>query len=231
VDSRATFPSTLWSVVLGAGEGREEALETLAARYVGPVYAFIRRAGRSREDAEDIAQDFFAFLLEANAIGKADPRRGRFRGFLAAALRNFLANDADRRRALKRGGDRRRLSLDVPGLEEALAAGPAEDPAACFDRDWATRLLARALDRLAGELEPRAAEAFALASAPDAPGYREIGARLDMTESAVATLVHRGRRRLRELLFDEARATVASDAEAEEELADLLAAFGPRKAQ
>src|SRR5438132_279043 len=78
----AGFPSTLWSVVLAAGDGAPAALEALAERYIAAIYAFIRRSGRSKEDAEDLAQDFFAFLIESGAFSKANPFRGRFRAFL-----------------------------------------------------------------------------------------------------------------------------------------------------
>ncbi len=229
------FPSTLWSLVLQAGAGAAAALEELARRYAGPVYAFVRGSGRSREDAEDLAQDFFAYLIESRVLEKADPARGRFRGFLLASLRNFLLNEHDRRTAKRRGGGTVVLSLDVERAEQGLslaarrgaggAPQSAEDAARRFDREWAASLLGRALAALERELKPRAAEIFALAHDPEAPSYREIAARFDMTEGAVTAAVHRARRRLRELVLAEARATVATDAEVEEELRELVKAL------
>jgi len=223
-----SFPSTLWSVVLAAGAGADGALETLAGRYLAPVYGFFRASGRSREDAEDLAQEFMAHLLESGALAKADPARGRFRAFMATAARNFLRNDLERRRAEKRGGGRRALSLDAAREDETYEpSARGDDPARALDRRWAHALLGRALATLRGELTEPAARAFALSQEPDAPGYREIGERTGLTEGAVATSIHRARRRLRALLLEEARATVESERDAEEELRDLFRALGP----
>jgi RNA polymerase sigma-70 factor (ECF subfamily) len=220
-----SLPSTLWSQVLAAGQGAAGALENLAKLYLGPVYAHVRASGRSREDAEDLTQDFFAFLLESHAIGKADPRRGRFRAFLFTCLSNFLANDADRRRALKRGGDRVKLSIDVEGAERVLGLGTEADPQRRFDRHWALETMSRALSRLKDELAPAAAEAFALAHDGEPVPHAEIARRLGMTDDAVAQSVHRARRRLREILVEEVRATVGEDGDVAEELGELLRAL------
>lgn len=220
------FPSTLWSLVLSASGGAGEAMEQLARRYTGPVYAFIRSSGRRREDAEDLTQDFFAHILETRVLEKADPARGRFRSFLLAAVRNFLANEHDRRTAQKRGGGRVHISLDAERAEGLLEVGGPDDAPRGFDREWAVSMLSRALEALKADLSPRAAEVFALAEDPEAPSYKEIAARFDMTEGAVTATVHRARKRLRELLFAEARATVATDEEALEELRDLVKALG-----
>lgn len=177
-------------MVLAAGEGAAGALEDLAERYRAPILAFVRRAGRRPEDAEDLTHDFFIFLVESKALGKADARRGRFRAFLATALRNFLANEADRRRARKRGGERLHLPLDVDAAGGALAGKRGDDPAAAFDRNWASCLLARALERLRREVSAKACEAFALAHDPVPLAYRDIAERLEMTSD-------RSRRRAR----------------------------------
>ena len=62
------MPETIWSVVLRAKEGTPqekcEALENLCGRYWYPVYAFLRRPGRSPHLAQDLTQGFFANLLE-----------------------------------------------------------------------------------------------------------------------------------------------------------------------
>jgi DNA-directed RNA polymerase specialized sigma24 family protein len=50
--------------------------------YSYPVYAFVRRRGYGRQDAQDLTQDFFVHLLEKGTLGRADSQRGRFRNFL-----------------------------------------------------------------------------------------------------------------------------------------------------
>ncbi len=105
-----SFPTTLWTVVLHAGRDQpaqaRAALEQLCESYWYPLYSFIRRRGYSPHDAQDLTQAFFTNLLEKHALGRVDPEQGKFRTFLLAALKNFLANDWDRANALKRGGGR-----------------------------------------------------------------------------------------------------------------------------
>src|SRR5579859_4914550 len=102
------FATTHWTAVLSAGSGQPEraqqALEELCRTYWYPLYAYARRHGHSREDAQDLTQGFFARLLEKNFLEGVTAERGKFRAFLLAALKGFMANEWDRARALKRGG-------------------------------------------------------------------------------------------------------------------------------
>src|SRR5437660_1288726 len=104
------FDSTHWSVVLRAGDSKgpqyAESLEKLCRAYWYPLYAFVRRNRRDPEEARDLTQEFFAKLLEKKWLAQADPARGRFRTFLLAALKHFLANEWHRARTLKRGRGR-----------------------------------------------------------------------------------------------------------------------------
>src|SRR5260370_33165592 len=91
------FRTTHWSVVLAAKSSdspeRMAALTALCQGYWYPLYAFVRRQGRDRHQAEDLTQDFFARLLEKNTLASVQPEQGRFRSFLLAPLRHFLAHD------------------------------------------------------------------------------------------------------------------------------------------
>src|SRR5262245_10964344 len=106
----ARFATTRWSVVLAASRSAspaaQEALASLCRTYWYPLYAFVRRVGHLPEDAQDLTQAFFTRLLEKGDLRLADPERGRFRSFLLAALKHFLAHERDRARAQKRGGGR-----------------------------------------------------------------------------------------------------------------------------
>src|SRR5436309_12649851 len=103
------FPTTHWSIVLAAGEApatiAREALQKLCRTYWYPLYAYVRRQGRSPEDAQDLTQEFFARILEKNSLSRADRQRGRFRTFLLTSFQNFLAHERERARAQKRGSD------------------------------------------------------------------------------------------------------------------------------
>src|SRR5687767_9369638 len=91
------FPSTHWSVVLSAGNDASQtsgaARERLCRAYWYPLYAYVRRIGRTPEDAEDLVQGFFCYLLEKGGLGRADRDIGRFRTFLLTCLKNYLHNE------------------------------------------------------------------------------------------------------------------------------------------
>ena len=93
----AQFHTTSWSLVIAAAgqptESADAALATLCQLYWYPVYAFVRRQGHSQDDARDLTQEYFARLLEKHYLKDADPERGRFRSFLLATVRHFLANE------------------------------------------------------------------------------------------------------------------------------------------
>jgi len=63
--------------------------------------------------------------LEKGGLRLADPNRGKFRSFLLAALKHFLADERDKAQALKRGGGRKIVSLDVGDAETRYALEPA----------------------------------------------------------------------------------------------------------
>jgi RNA polymerase sigma-70 factor (ECF subfamily) len=115
------FPTTHWSVVRTVSatdpDAARQALACLCETYWYPLYAYVRRSGRSREDSEDLTQAFFARLLDKRDIAGADPRRGSFRAYLIGAVRHFLANERARAAAERRGGGRVPFPLDFPDAE------------------------------------------------------------------------------------------------------------------
>ena len=223
------FLTTHWSVVLNArapdSKTAKAALESLCTVYWYPLYAFVRRLGHSPHDAEDLIQGFFAQCIEKNYLHTADQEKGRFRSFLLVALKRFLANEWDRARTRKRGGDRQIISLDA---EERYAAEPAESlsPDKLFERRWALTLLENVLNKLKAEQ----AEAGRLAIFTElqpvltsrGTPYAELAKRLGLTESAVKVAVHRLRQRYRELLEYEIANTVSSPADIPDERRYLL---------
>src|ERR1700704_21001 len=110
------FATTRWTVVLAAGRPKaphaDAALEELCRTYWYPLYVYVRRQTSTREDAEDLTQGFFARFLEKNYLEQLTSQRGKFRAFLLACLKHFLANERDRAHRQKRGGGTLPLSLD-----------------------------------------------------------------------------------------------------------------------
>ena len=228
------FVTTHWSVVLRAGGDdstvARAALEELCRAYWYPLYAFVRRQGRSPQDAEDLTQAFFTRLLEKSYIASADQEKGRFRTFLLIALKRFLANEWDREHAQKRGGFATVVSIDQSLAESRFGAEPAhqETPDVLFERQWAMTLLEQVMARLQSDCR---AEEFAylracLTKDDAALPYAEIGTRLNMTEAAVKMAVQRLRARYREMLREEIAKTLASPDDIEDELRHLFAVFG-----
>jgi len=70
-------------------------------------------------DAQDLTQSFFAYLLQHKIYARVDRRKGKFRSFLLASVKNFLAHAADRERTLKRGGGQDFLPLHEDQAKEA----------------------------------------------------------------------------------------------------------------
>ena len=128
----------------------DRALEELCRTYWFPLYAYVRRRGHTKEDAEDLTQAFFARFLEKNYLDGLSAERGRFRAFLLASLKHFLANEWDKSRRQKRGGGVTPLSLDwqTADTQFQIAATAEPSPDKAFDREWAVTLLAKVIERL-----------------------------------------------------------------------------------
>ena len=231
--STATFSTTSWTVVTLAadrGDLAAAALEQLLSEYWYPIYAYVRRRGAETHAAQDLTQAFFADLLEREALKRVDRQRGRFRTFLLAALTNFLNNEWDKQQALKRGGNRRIISLDETVAETRYRNEPADlvTPEKLFERRWALDLLGKVLNRLKAEYAAKGKSRLfsklepCLVDKPAEGLYAQLAAALDMNEGAVRTAIHRLRQRYGELLRSEIADTTAPE-EVEDEIRHLLA--------
>ena len=213
---------------------RQQALSTLCQTYWFPLYAYLRRQGYDTHQAEDYTQAFFAYLLEKQGLRLADPKRGKFRSFLLAALKHFVANELDRARAQKRGGDRKVLPLDFGNAEDKYSLEPAHrlSPEKLFDRSWAVTVLNRVMARLEDESASENKQRLFVhlkgyLTAEKSPiSYGDIAAKVDITETAVKVAVHRLRKRYRRLLRDEIGQTVISEDQIEDEIRALFDALG-----
>ena len=133
----------------------QQALSGFCEAYWPPLYSFLRHRGHSSADAQDLVQGFFAYLLEQNTLSRADRQKGRLRTFLLGSLENFLYNEYDRARALKRGGGRQVLSIDqhLPEAEAAMLVTIHLSDAGCYDLVWASNIVSRAWKNLENEFE------------------------------------------------------------------------------
>jgi RNA polymerase sigma factor (sigma-70 family) len=209
---------------------RQAVLSLLARRYWKPVYHFLRLAfAKGNEEAKDLAQAFFLWLLERDVLEKFDPRRSSFRTFLKGLLRNFAGNEHQAARRLKRGGGVRHLSLDPAILESELGpAEPAAGPEELFDRIWVRETVARAVERVRARYQAErrilpflAFEQHDLAEG-DPPSYASLAARLGAREGEIRSHLAEARGRVR----DEVRAElVGLEGEADDASVDWTLFF------
>jgi RNA polymerase sigma factor (sigma-70 family) len=227
------FPTTRWTLVIAAADPQRKearaALVSLCEGYWYPLYAYLRRRGYPADQAQDLTQGFFIRVLEGRYLDRADPEKGRFRAFLITSMKFFLADEADRNRAQKRGGGTV-LSLEFSSGEDRYQREPAHDetPERIFERRWALSVLDRVMEKLRNEFvhhgRPEHFERLKvfLLGQSDAP-YAALAREMNTSEGALKVAIHRLRRRYREIFREEIADTVADPAEVESELRFLAA--------
>ena len=227
------FQPTRWTLLFklkDPGPEAASALETLCATYWHPVYAFIRRSGRSADDARDLTQAFFARVLEKNYFQDAEQTRGRFRTFLLASVRHFISNERDAELALKRGGGIRHVALEVEPEERRFHREPSENdtPERIYERRWALSALDAAMARLASKYERTARgrlfeELRPLLTGDEPASYAELSARLGASEGALRVAAHRFRKEFASSLRKVIEETVDEPKAVDDELRYLMA--------
>jgi len=233
------FPTTRWSLVISAalepGSAPREAMARLCEAYWFPLYAFVRRRGSAREDAQDLVQQFFVQLIETRFIDAAQPAAGRFRSFLLHAMKQFLIDQKRREVALKRGGGAVPVPIDIEYAEGRYGGATAglHPPEREYERQWALTVFDRAFAALEADAARRGRErqfrrlSPYLTDGSPQPSYREVAAELGTSEGAIRVAVLRLRRRfgrkLREIVAD----TVADRKAIDDEIRRLAAALSP----
>src|SRR6266550_1702938 len=231
----AGFQTTHWTLVLRARQTQSEisaqkALSNFCEAYWPPLYAFLRHRGHASPEAQDLVQGFFAHLLEQNTLSRADQEKGRLRTFLLGSLQNFLFNEYDRARALKRGGGGQIVSIEehLPEAEAAMLATAHLSDAGCYDLVWASNIVTRAWQSLQNafvaegkaewleELRP-----FVAGGSITPPNQEEAAARLGVPVATLRTWLSRLRQRYRESLRMEVASTVSDPADVDAELHHL----------
>lgn len=226
----ASFATTHWSVVAQSAltdvPQATEALGRLCETYWPPIYSFIRRRGYSPSDAQDLTQSFFAFFLRTKAYARVDREHGKFRSFLLASVKHFLADNWDRDRAIKRGGNFEFVLFDQQTAEALYDAASASASTAesLFDVGWARALTSGALNSLRQELHCEGKiEIFEqlksfLIGGSVILSYDEASTRTGIPAATLKTHVHRLRVRYREIVRREVARTVSAPHEIDEEL-------------
>ncbi len=213
---RGEFPVTTWGMVSRMREARGDALETLCRRYWKPVYRYARVAwSKSNEDAKDLAQAFFAWLLEGGALSRYEPAKGGFRAYLKTLLRRFVSHQEEALGRLKRGG-----AATIVIIPDDVA--DAGDPDMIFDRAWKTTVvntcIARVKERMLAARRQTPVSVFeGYDLADEKPTYDELAARLGIKAGDVRNHLFAFREELRQEIRAELAETTASEEELEEE--------------
>jgi|SRR6185295_2836273 len=231
-----SFPETTLGFAGGlrnpAASDYGRSLETLCARYWKPVYSYIRIAwSKSNEDAKDVTQAFFAWLLEEDALRRYEPERGGFRAYLKVLLRRFVGHVERDLHRLKRGGSARVFSLDgdAPSLPELQGGAAGADPEKVFERVWLEELVQQSIGRVrersvrsGKDTRFRVYEAFALGTGVERPTYAELAGRFGVTLGEVEKALYLVREEIRQELRTALAQGAGSDREVEDEWQRLL---------
>lgn len=199
------FPQTTAELLLSR--------EDLCRRYWKPICHFLRVAwGKPLEDAKDLTQSFFLWLVEGDVLARFQPDRGSFRSFLKGCLRNFVRQQHTSLGRLKRGGGLHRVPLQE-----------VSDPGRAFDEEWRAGLMADAMERVRGRQAGRRFRVFEEYTFPDGdrPTYAELGAR----HGVKATDIMNDLAAVREEIRSEVRSTLAGMVSGPQELEEEWHAF------
>lgn len=234
--SRAAFPATSWTLIrqtqgLSATQ-RAAALEVLLQRYWKPIYAYFRSQSKSRDEAEELTQEFLCGFVEHDPLVDIDATKGRFRDWLRACLANFLISQRRRETAAKRRPMQGVLSLENLQAADGAAFEPAihDSPDQAFADAWRRDLIQRALQVVKQEahvadrdLDVRVFLDYYRHTAEQQPTWQEIADRHGLSDWK-----HASRRadwvktRLGKALRREVACYVETEQEVDEEIGELL---------
>ena len=154
---------------------------------------------------------------------------------MLASLQNYLSNEAERARCLKRGGKAEIVYLDLEGAEDRYGLEPVEalTPEKIFDARWAMALLGEATNRLSREYMAQGKTATFEAlntfldpiNTKELPTYEEVAAQLKVSVGSVKTLIHRLRKQYTAIVREEISRTVSDSADVDAEIHAALRSF------
>lgn len=228
------FATTHWSIVVKAAnedhQSQITALNHLCETYWHPLYFYVLRKGQSATDAKDIIQGFFAKLIEKNYLQNVDRNCGSFRMFLRMAISRYMANEWDKAKAKKRGGDHVIMSLDFIQADREFIAQPqtGDSDEISFDREWAQTILNRVFQSLKSRYEAKDDDhwyGFLRSTLPDQTQpmtYEEAAREFDCSVNTVKSKAHRFRQQFQERLREAVLETVTNEEDLEDEIRHLV---------
>ena len=217
-----------------AAGGASDAVAALYSRYWYPIYAYVRRTGAGSHEAEDLTQEFFHQVLQRDWLANVHPAKGKFRSFLLACVKHFLANEREKVLAAKRGGGSCVLSLHHQEAETRYSLEPADPvtPDVLFERRWVYELLEQTVQAVRSEYDRTQRldlfedlESF-LPGGKGRISRADLARKRGLSPNALDVAIHRLRQRFGWLLRQKVAETVSCEAEVDEELRHLLSVLG-----
>jgi DNA-directed RNA polymerase specialized sigma24 family protein len=229
------FPSTRLSVVERIrstdAEARRLAYGDVVEGYWKPVYTHLRLTWRlSPDDAQDLAQGFFAEAFQKSWFERFDPAKAKFRTFVRVCADRYVMNVKQSDGRVKRGGGIELVSLDFESAERTLPAWPAHhtDPDLAFQQEFVRALFERAVTTLRRELETEGRHAhFVLferydLTREDGISYAQLAGEAGLTTTQVTNRLAQVRRRFREIALEQLRGVCGSDDEFTREAREIF---------
>lgn len=235
------FLTTHWSLIgeiQSDQDGDRALVGLLLERYWKPVYFYLRRSGRTHDEAEDLTQGFFhEVVLNRDLVQRADQSKGRFRTFLLHALKQYLIDEYHKCTARKRIPEDKLVSLNLTPLPALPAAVEASSPQESYDYGW----MASLLDQVLSQVERRCAEeqrnlhwqlfhdriVRPILDNTDPPSLGEMCQRYHIADKKKASnMIITVKRCFKTMLWEHVRNTVSAEDETEEELGEIMRLFG-----
>jgi DNA-directed RNA polymerase specialized sigma24 family protein len=235
--NRGRFQTTHWTAIEAAGSddtGSRLLLDDLLQRYWKPVYCYLRRKGYDNEQAKDLTQGFFhEVVLGRELIRRADHTKGRFRTLLLTALDRYLVSLHRKQTAQKRIPHDRLIHLGHGDSGELPVAVDKLSSEESFNYAWVSQLLDRMLTEVEAEccacgmtihwklfcarvLQP-------IMEATEAPSLVQISQKYGIQDTPKASnMIFAVKRRFQTALRRHLRESVASEAEVNEEMQELM---------
>jgi DNA-directed RNA polymerase specialized sigma24 family protein len=212
-----------------------EIVDYIARNYWSPIFLYLIRTGMSPNDAQDTLQEFFAFAIRTHLFEKADKTIGRFRYFLLASLKHFVANERRKESATKR-----RPALGFVQIEALIddsyltpsALTDANTPEAEFHQAWQREIIKNTLEAFETECTHTGKEAHlalfcSQIVAPELEGaqrppLQQQAEQLGLTYKEAANRIVTAKRAFARLLATEVRSYAQTETSEKIEHAEIL---------
>ena len=172
----------------------QSAWDLLVGHFRDTIVRFGERAGLTRADAQDAAQETLVAFVQAFRRGRYDRSKGRLKSWLFGIAQRQILSVRQREIADRA---RRQSSGSGPGLEEELVdeAGMVD----VWEDVWRRTIYARSLEQVQGEVTPQTFEIFRALVFDERP-TEEICERFAISRTKVYNVKHRVTKRLAELV-------------------------------